>query len=72
MSTKDSKTEQTCTVHSANGSFKIERRGKKLEILNYFDKTIEVSIEEYGNEIGTMLDEEETKALINWLIKNGR
>lgn len=72
MSTKDSKSEQPCTIHSVNGSFKIERRGKRLEVLNYFDKTIEVSIEEYGNEIGTMLDEEETKALIDWLKVNCR
>ena len=57
---------------NVSGSFSFGDDSKNVEFLNYYDGTIEISINEYGNEQTKMLSVEETQNLINWLINNCR
>ena len=59
-------------IADVSGSFFIGDDSKNVEFLNYYDGTIEISINEYGNEQTKMLSVEETQNLINWLINNCR
>ena len=59
-------------IGAVSGSFSVGDDSKNVEFLNYYDNSIEISINEYGNEQTKMLSVEETQNLINWLINNCR
>lgn len=59
-------------IGGVSGSFSIGDESKSIEVLDYHDGSIEISITEYGNEQTKMLTVDETQGLIDWLINNFR
>lgn len=57
---------------NVSGSFSVGDDSKSIEVLNYNDGSIEISITEYGNEQSKMLSFDETQGLIDWMIQNCR
>ena len=66
------KSEKALRIGSVSDSFSIGDESKSIEVLNYYDGSVEISITEYGNEQSKMFTTEETQDLIDWLINNCR
>jgi len=64
--------EQPLNTGDVSGSFYIGNESESIEVLNYHDNSIVISITEYRNEQTKTLTVDETQNLIDWLINNCR